>query len=268
MVFFWIGAAIAAIAAATAFYFFMTRGEPVETWLSNYAFAHRGLHGKEAPENSMRAFALAAEAGYGIELDIHLSRDGIPVVIHDDDLKRMTGMDGAVSDLDARALASLSLAGSDEHIPVFEEVLRMVNGRVPLLVEIKNRGQAGELEEKAWERLRDYKGLFAVQSFSPYSVGWFRTHAPGVIRGQLSSGFEDMKDSLPAYQRFGLKHLLTNILARPNFISYEIDSLPMSVVARLRKRGITILGWTVRSEEQQQRGERYCDTVIFERDVF
>ena len=202
--------------------------------------------------------------GYGIELDVHLSADGIPVVIHDDHLKRMTGMDKPVSALDAQSLSALSLAGSGEGIPLFEEVLRKVNGRVPLLIEIKSRGRAGELEQKTWELLRSYNGLFAVQSFSPYSIGWFYRNAPNVLRGQLSSAFRDVQEELPGYQIFGLKHLLVNFLGHPNFISYEIDDLPRGVVSRLKRGGVTVLGWTVRTEKQMERAGTYCDAVIFE----
>ncbi len=261
MAWIWIAAAIA---AAFVFYLSITRGEPVENWLADYVYAHRGLHGKGVPENSMHAFELAAQEGYAIELDVRLSRDGIPVVIHDDELKRMTGVEKKVSDLPADALSGLSLAGSGEGIPLFEDVLLRVAGRVPLLVEIKNGGHAGKLEEKTWELLRRYSGLFAVQSFSPYSIAWFKKNAPKVMRGQLSSRFKDVEETLPGYQIFFLTHLLTNFLARPNFISYEVDSLPRGVVSRLQKTGIPVLGWTVRSEEQKKRAKKYCDTVIFE----
>jgi len=268
MALFWILTTIAAaVVAALFFYYMITRGQPVENWLAGYSYAHRGLHGGDVPENSMRAFMLAAEQGYGIELDVHLSADGLPIVIHDDGLERMTGVNKMVRELKAADLTQLSLAGSGEGIPLFLDVLRMVDGRVPLLVEIKNRGRAGELEEKIWELLKNYDGLFAVQSFSPYSLGWFRQHAPGILRGQLSSRFEDMRDSLPAYQVFGLMHLLTNIWARPNFISYEVDALPRRVVSRLRKSGLPVLGWTVRTEEQKNRAAKYCDAVIFENSV-
>ncbi len=256
---------LAAVAAAAAvFYFLVTRGEPVVSWITEYRYAHRGLHGGPIPENSMAAFSLAADKGYGIELDVHLSRDGLPVVFHDDNLKRMTGVDKKVSDLDSQELADLRLADSEEGIPLFSDVLKLVAGRVPMLVEIKNTGRAGELEEKTYELLSSYDGRFAVQSFSPFSVKWFRLNAPGVLRGQLSSRFDDMKESLPAYQVFGLKNLLVNALSRPNFISYEIDSLPKGVVSRLRKKGVSVLGWTVRNEEQKERAGRYCDTMIFE----
>ncbi len=264
MAFYFILAGAALSVAAVSIYFYLTRGQPVQNWLADFAYAHRGLHGVDAPENSMRAFELAVEKGYGIELDVHLSRDGIPVVIHDDNTKRMTGVDKAVGELDSGKLAALSLKGSVEGIPVFAEVLRRVAGRVPLLVEIKNRGRAGELEQRVYDLLKEYEGLFAVQSFSPYSMGWFRQNAPGVLRGQLSSRFKDMEEPLPAYQVFGLTHLLTNFFARPNFISYEIDSLPRGIVARLRNKGVTVLGWTVRNAEQKAKAQKYCDAVIFE----
>jgi glycerophosphoryl diester phosphodiesterase len=254
-------------AVAAAFfilYFILTAGEPVKSWINEYRYAHRGLHGGPIPENSMAAFELAVEKGYGIELDVHLSRDGLPVVFHDDNLKRMTGIDRLISDLNFEELAALRLADSSEGIPLFSDVLQLVAGQVPILVELKNTGGAGELEEKTYELLKNYGGKYAVQSFSPFSVKWFRINAPDVLRGQLASRFDDMHDSLPAYQIFGLKNLLVNVLARPNFISYEINSLPRKVVSRLRRKGVYVLGWTVRSEEQREKAARYCDTMIFE----
>jgi glycerophosphoryl diester phosphodiesterase len=260
---------LAAVAAAVILvYFYLTRALPLKNWLADYKFAHRGLHGGEIPENSLRAFDAAAAAGYGIELDVHLSRDGLPVVLHDDNLKRMTGIDRRIDDLTWEEIAPLRLAGTSQGIPLLADVLKTVAGRVPVLVEIKSRGQAGALEEKTYELLKEYKGLFAVQSFSPFSLGWFRKNAPNVLRGQLSSRFDRLDPSeppLPGYQVFVLKNLLANFSAKPNFISYDIDSLPIGVVARQRRRGITTLAWTVRSEEQKAKAAKYSDTIIFER---
>lgn len=260
---------LAVIAAAAAIvYFYLTRALPQKNWLAEYKFAHRGLHGGDIPENSIRAFEEAAAAGYGIELDVHLSIDGQVVVFHDDNLKRLTGADRPISDLTWEELSSLRLNGTAEGIPLFTDVLKTVAGRVPILVEIKSRGQAGALEEKTYAMLAEYKGLYAVQSFSPYSVAWFTKHAPDVLRGQLSSRFDDQDPSeppLPGYQVFILKNLLTNFYVKPNFISYEIDSLPIGVVARQRKRGVTVLGWTVRMEEQRKKAAQLCDTIIFEK---
>lgn len=261
-----IAAAVAAV--IVLFYFYMTRALPQKNWLAEYKFAHRGLHGGEIPENSMRAFKEAAAAGYGIELDVHLTRDGVPVVFHDDNLARMTGLNRQISDISSKELSSLRLAGSMESIPLFADVLRMIGGRVPILVEIKSRGRAGALEEKTYELLKEYSGLYAVQSFSPYSVMWFCNHAPHVLRGQLSSRFDRLDPSvppLPGYQVFVLKNLLVNSQTKPAFISYDIDSLPIGVVLRLRKKGITVLGWTVRTEEQKNKARQFCDTIIFEK---
>lgn len=256
---------IAAIAAAVAgFYYSFTKGVPVQSWLTEYAYAHRGLHGGSIPENSMRAFEEAAAAGYGIELDVHLSHDGIPIVFHDDNLKRMTGLDRNVSDLSAEELERLSLAGSGAGISRFADVLKMVGGRVPILVELKNTGRAGMLEEKTYELLHAYNGKYAVQSFSPFSIKWFRKNAPGVLRGQLSAQLEELKGYIPKYQILGLRHLFSNFWGRPNFISYDVGSLPKRVVSRLRKKGVSILGWTVTSEELREKACKYCDSVIFE----
>ena len=126
-------AAAAAAAAITILYFSLTRGEPAASWLTGYNYAHRGLHGNQAPENSMRAFELAAREGYGIELDVRLSLDGQPVVMHDANVFRMTGMDKRVSDLTAEELSHLRLAGSGEGVPLFVDVLKRIAGRTPLM---------------------------------------------------------------------------------------------------------------------------------------
>ena len=195
-------------------------------------FAHRGLHSADqsVPENSLRAFALAAEAGYGMELDVQLTKDGQVVVIHDDTLDRACGVAARVDELDLDELRKLPLFGTDERIPLFSEVLELVAGRTPLIVELKNGRSNDELCEKTWALLRTYHGDYCIESFNPLIVAWFRFHAPTVLRGQLAQ--------LPAeYVRGGRKpaegivlgNTLLNVAARPQFIAYRIGPRPLSV---------------------------------------
>ena len=195
--------------------------------LMGYYYAHRGLHNLKAgiPENSMKAFLLAVEKGYGIELDVQLSADGVPVVFHDNTLTRMCGVDRRVRDLTLAELKKLSLGGTGkpdtgERIPTFQEFLEMVDGRVPLIVEIKMEKWDARIPEAANELLKDYRGPYCIESFHPGALVWYRKHRPDVFRGQLCTNFnkEHMNRS-PAY--FFLGKMLTNIAARPDFIAYN-----------------------------------------------
>lgn len=256
------------MAALCMVYLFLTHANPRKSWVAQYKYAHRGLHGGDVPENSLRAFEAAAAARYAIELDVHLLRDGRVIVFHDNNVRRMTGVDRQIADFSWDELCTLRLAGGEDGIPLFEEVLQTVRGRVPLLVEIKSRGRAGMLEEKTCALLKEYKGMYAVQSFSPFSIHWFARNAPQVPRGQLSSRFQRRDSSIPVppgYQAFALKNLLVNFYSRPDFISYDIDSLPICVVSRLRKRGMRVLAWTVQNAEQLKKAKKYCDSIIFEK---
>lgn len=260
-----IGVILILVCAGILFlYFFATAGSPVPSWLKDFNYAHRGLHSATAPENSIPAFERAVREGYAIELDVHRSRDGVLMVFHDDDLARMTGVRGRIEDMTLDELKALRLAGTEEGIPTFDEVLAVVNGETPLLIELKNTGRAGKLEISLYERLRTYGGRFAIQSFSPYSVRWYYKNAPEILRGQLSATFEEGAEAIPAWQRWGLRHLITNAMCRPNFINYEMNGVRQPVVKRLRKRGIPVFAWTVRSEEEQASVQPYVDSLVFE----
>ena len=148
--------------------------------------AHRGLHGEAVPENSMAAFETAAQKGLAVELDVRLTKDGKLVVLHDSSLMRVCGVEGEVRDFTAEQLGAFRLNGSGEGIPMFREVLKRINGRVPLLIEIKNCDH-GSIEPRVRRILKSYKGSYAVQAFDPRTVLWFRLFAPSVCRGQLIS---------------------------------------------------------------------------------
>ena len=154
-------------------------------------FAHRGLHDNKsgAPENSMPAFRKAVEKGYGIELDVQLSSDGVPVIFHDLDLARACGVQGLVRERTYEELQTLRLFGSEEKIPALKDFLEMVDGRVPLIVEFKSEDSDLTLCRVIAPMLRAYKGAYCIESFNPLVLLWYRIHQPKVMRGQLSDGF-------------------------------------------------------------------------------
>ena len=224
-------------------------------------FAHRGLHSRDkaVPENSMEAFRRAAAAGYGIELDVQLSKDGQVVVFHDATLQRVCGVEGRVDDKTYAELSQLSLCGSDSGIPLLSDVLGVIRGRGPLLVELKNGKRNRELCEKTYAILCDYEGQVCIESFNPMIVRWFKLHAKDLVRGQLATTVKDYGDSVSKPTAWLLSHCLMNFLSRPQFIAYRIGFRPLTV--RLSEAlGAMRFGWTARNE----RAERHRDAVIFE----
>lgn len=222
-------------------------------------FAHRGLHSrdKSIPENSIAAFRLAARAGYGVELDVHLSKDGQVVVFHDDTLDRVCGVGGRVEDYTYEELQRFPLCGTEERIPLLSEVLHVIRGRGPIILEVKNGPNNRELCRRTLALLNAYRGSVCVESFNPFIVAWFRFHAKDLLRGQLAmpaKGY-DMKKPMP----FILSHCLMNFVARPQFIAYQIGPQPFSV--RLSQwLGAMKVGWT----SHEPRNEKGRDAVIFE----
>jgi glycerophosphoryl diester phosphodiesterase len=225
--------------------------------------AHRGLHGAEVPENSRAAFAAAADAGYGIELDVRLTLDGMPVVLHDAQLARATGVGGRVADLVYEDLARRRLVGSGEPVPTLPQVLGLVRGRVPVMVEIKSlRLTPGRVEPVVASVLDAYDGPVCVASFNPRTLGWFQQHRPSVMRvltaGPLA-GFP-----LPASLRRRLANLRDVSLLRPAAVSYELAGLPSAATDRWRGTGRPLLTWTVTGPESLARASALADNVIFE----
>jgi len=225
-------------------------------------FAHRGLHSEDqsVPENSLKAFALAAEAGYGMELDVQLSRDGQVVVFHDDTLDRACGVAARVDELDLAELRKLPLFGTEERIPLFTEVLTLVGGRTPLIVELKTGPRNDELCEKTWALLRKYPGAYCIESFDPFIVRWFRRHAPTVLRGQLAQLPEEyIRGGRKVAEGIVLGNTLLNAAARPQFIAYRIGPKPVCV-RFAEALGAMPFGWTSHSRDS----EAGRDAVIFE----
>ena len=226
--------------------------------------AHRGLHSVDlsVPENSLPAFAAARKAGYGVELDVRLSKDEQVVVFHDDDLKRICGVHGRVSDLSRAELSKLSLSGTSERIPLLSEVLEIL-GDTPVIVELKSVGANNAiLCQKTLDILRAHGCSLCVESFDPRMGAWFRKNAPDVLRGQLSSMPRNL-ESVSGLVAFLLGNLLTNFMSRPHFIAYSIGPRPfMAWLCRAMKPMNVV--WTVQSGHDIARYEKENDTVIFE----
>ena len=225
-------------------------------------FAHRGLYDNDEgiPENSLAAFGRAADAGYGIELDVRLTRDGETVVFHDDTLERICGVASRVDELDYADIKKLGLCGTDERIPLFSDVLKLIDRRVPIIVEIKNGRRNNELCSKTLAVLNEYGGETCIESFNPLIVAWFRRHAPQVFRGQLSQPPEFYKsEGISKTTGFLLGNLFLNVLARPHFIAYRIGKKPITV-RFAEALGAVRIAWTSHDEDN----EKAFDAVIFE----
>jgi glycerophosphoryl diester phosphodiesterase len=232
-------------------------------WIRERPIAHRGLHGDGAPENSLAAFEAAVDAGYPIELDVRLTADEVPVVCHDRNLRRLCGRDVDVASLERTDLAALTLLDSEQGVPTLEEALAAVDGRVPVLVEVKNDGRPGAVELAVARALDAAEGPFAVQSFNPLSVRWFRRRRPSWPRGQVAGSFRDVPEVGPL-QRFALKRLLASPVGRPEFVAYEHDALPYWPLTLHRAAGVPVLAWTVRTPLALRRVRKHADNVIFE----
>ena len=241
-------------------------GRPDTADFGKWMYAHRGLHdnSSDAPENSLRAFMKAVEAGYGIELDVQLTKDGVPVVFHDFTLKRVCGGEGKVCQYTFQELQQHRLCGTDQRIPKLEEVLELVGGRVPLIVELK----AGSIDIRvcgeADRLLLGYKGMYCVESFNPLAMLWYRRHRRRIVRGQLSDGFLKEGEYVGVLY-FVLQNLLMNWLSKPDFIAYNCK-YPQILSRRLCRSlyRAAAVAWTVRSQEQLEEAGRNFDIFIFE----
>ena len=228
-------------------------------------FAHRGLFtaDQSVPENSLSAFRAAVEAGYGVELDVQLTRDKQVVVFHDDDLKRVCGVDARVDTYSFDELQTLSLLKTNERIPLFSEVLAVIDGRIPMIVELKSGGDWKTLCPKTLELLRAYQGDYCVESFHPLLVRWFYLNAPEILRGQLSEAARYSRKGLPLYQAIMMSRLFTNILAHPQFVAYRVGPKCLSV--RLCEWfGAMRVCWTAHPTDDHAKLTRQNDAIIFE----
>ena len=246
------------------------RGHPNWKILRLFRYAHRGWHDKpQIPENSMAAFRRAAEHHFGVELDVHLTKDGRLAVIHDASLLRTAGVDVLVEDLTAEELQNYRLEGTDEHIPMLEEVLTLFEGKTPLIVELKaERGNHAALTEAACALLDQYRVNYCVESFDPRCLMWLRKHRPDICRGQLSQAFLRHGDGggQSKLTLFVLEHLLLNCTTRPDFIAYRFSDRKNLNLRWCRKLfRVQEVNWTITTKEEMEAAERDGNLVIFER---
>lgn len=234
--------------------------------LMGYYYAHRGLHdnNSDAPENSMPAFLKAVRSGYGIELDVQLTKDRIPVVFHDDTLKRVCGVSGSAKDYTYAELSQFHLFDTEETIPKLSDVLALVDGQVPLIIEIKFPENPTTVCRYVDFVLENYKGVYCIESFHPLAVKWFKDHRPELIRGQLSSNFLKSDDN--PHPSETLVHLLvTNFLSKPDFIAYDhrYKNNLSRLICRYVYKSLSI-SWTIRSQEELDACRDDFDLFIFE----
>lgn len=236
-------------------------------FMRNVFYAHRGLfdNQSDAPENSLEAFKKAIDAGYGMEMDVQLTKDDKLVVFHDAALKRMCGVEGKVWEYTLEELQRFKLANSQETIPTFESVLKLVDGRVPLIIEYKMDRPLTKVCVLADELLQKYKGAYCIESFHPFALMWYKKHRPEVLRGQLSGNMAKQTKNPKLKIIYTLvTYLLTNVLTRPDFIAY--DHRYVNNISRRVCRGLGALSvtYTIKSVERYEEVKSEFDLFIFD----
>ena len=232
----------------------------------NKHYAHRGLFDNktEAPENSLAAFRKAVDAGYGIELDVQLSKDDKLVVFHDATLKRMCGVEGKVWEYTLEELKKMKLADSNETIPTFEEFLSVVDGKVPFILEYKLDRAQTRVCELANEVLKNYKGVYCIESFHPLALMWYRKNRPDVMRGQLCEEFFRNEKYKGNIFYVILSYLPCNFLTRPDFVAYN-HKHASNISRRICKgMGALSVAYTIQSKGQYQEAKDKFDLFIFD----
>ena len=246
------------------------RGHSYWKMLRQYRYAHRGYHGKDlGPENSLKAYREAIRRGFGVELDVHLMKDGHLAVIHDASLRRTAGADVLAEDLTAAELKQYRLDGTEEEIPLLEEVLPLFQeSGLPLVVELKaERGNHDALAEAACAVLDEFRVLYCIESFDPRCIRWLKKHRPEIVRGQLSENFLRHGDggNMPKALLWALGNLLTNCLAKPDFIAYRFSDRNNFCLRWCRWfYKVQEINWTITKKEEMQEAESAGNLVIFQ----
>lgn len=239
-------------------------------WLTQTLIAHRGLHSETVPENTMAAFEAAVEAGYTIELDAQLTKDNQVVVLHDNDLNRVFGLDKQIGELTYEELQAYTILDSDQRIPLLRDVIAMIDDQVPVMIEVKNDLAVGTLEGAIYQVMKDYEGRFAIIAFNPYSLEWFKKNAPTMMRGQISGHFKLSAEAkakgekpLVWYKQFMLSNLLMNFTSRPNFIVYEVKDTSMLRIFSIELMNVPLIGYTIDSQlEYDQYKGKYDNFMV------
>lgn len=257
------------IPVAAGLYILSTRcrkGHPGLEALRAWRYAHRGLHTAGVPENSMAAFRRALEGGYGMELDIHLLKDGTLAVLHDHSLRRTAGADVMIEDLTAADLQNYRLEGTEETIPLLSQVLHLVDGKAPLIVELKSTASnSAALCQAATDLLAGYRGAYCIESFDPRCVHWLKKHRPSLIRGQLAENFFRTGGSMNPVFKALMSWQLTHFLTMPDFVAFKYsDRKNLGTFLSRRLWGSQGVSWTLRSRQELDTAEKEGWIPIFE----
>ena len=241
-------------------------GHPKLKELRGWSYAHRGLHSAGIPENSMAAFRASLEHGYGIEFDLHLLKDGNLAVIHDSALRRTTGAEGRIEDLTTEELKKYRLEGTDETIPTFRQLLDLYAGKAPLIVELKPvEGNHAALCQAACDMLKDYPGVYCIESFDPRCIHWLKRNRPDIIRGQLAENFFRSNSTMSAPLKFILSNSLSHFFTMPDFTAYKFaDRKNLSTWICRKLYGIQGVSWTLRTKEEYDTAVKEGWLPIFE----
>ena len=242
------------------------KNHPEMDKLRGWSYAHRGLHDERRPENSMAAFRAALQGGYGIELDVHLLKDGNLAVIHDHSLKRTAGVDINIEDLTTDDLSEYYLEGTFETIPTFRQVLELFDGKAPLIIELKASGKnGGELVEAVVAQLQNYTGPYCIESFDPRCIIYLRKHYPRVIRGQLTENYFRSTAPIPFLVKLIMTIQLANFLIIPDFVAYRnSDRKNFSMLIVQKLWGVQGVTWTLKNPEEHESAVNDGYLPIFE----
>ena len=223
----------------------------------SYIITHRGIHDNiNIYENTLEAFKLSIKKGYAIELDVRMTKDKQIVVFHDNNTKRLTKKDLIVEENTYQELNNQNIL----HLPLLTEVLELVKGKVPLLIEIKPTKKDCELATNLMTILNNYEGKYAIQSFNPKVLYWFKRNYPNVLRGQLSMKYT--KHKISSIKKYILSKMLFNKITKPNFISYKYNELNIEQIKKYKKQNIYVIGWTITNEKEYNHYKKYYDNLI------
>lgn len=229
-------------------------------WLTKRPIAHRGLHkGFSIPENSCIAFEHALNNNYAIELDVRVTKDNKVVVFHDKNLIRVCAVKKKIATHNYSYLKNIKLYETNQHIPLLSDILDLVNGKVPLLIEIKNYGKIGHFEECVSKELDSYSGEFAICSFNPHVITWFKSNRTHFVRGLI---FGDIKKFQIKFYK--IVFLYRVIKTRPHFISLDYKLLDTLLPSFARLFNKVLVCWTVNSKKKYKKAKEITDNVVFE----
>ncbi|MFU8793561.1 MAG: glycerophosphodiester phosphodiesterase family protein [Acholeplasmataceae bacterium] len=234
------------------------------SWLKTEFIAHRGLHTSDGsvPENSRTAFIEAMNAGYAIECDLNVLGDGTVVVFHDNNMLRLCGKNIALNDITYEKMKEIFYLNTTESILTLKDLVELIDGKVPLLIELKPFGNIKQLCENTMALLKSYQGRYALFSFHPKIVYWLKKHHPSVIRGQISSFFKD--ENMRKFNKYLAKKMVFNRYTKPDFISYDIHDLPNKYADQAAKKGLPVLSFAAQTQQAFDRIKAHYDNVVFE----